>query len=116
MPREGPIQTNKLRKINIIFALTNLNGTKKVRQMGIKIYAPMAKQIPAFIEISVNSSSVANPLNPNQIGVPTAPQQVAKVLKINNKMTDSNLGCPVDMSIGAPSATGVPNPEAPSTM
>ena len=49
----------KLRKIKMIFFLTNANGTKKVKHKGIRINAPIAKQIPAFIEISENSSSVA---------------------------------------------------------
>ncbi|MGK3738645.1 MAG: hypothetical protein ACI90V_005492 [Bacillariaceae sp.] len=81
MPTEGPIQTNRLRNMNIIFFLTNLNGTKKVRDTGTNIYAPTAKQIPAFIEITMNSSSVANPLKPNQIGVPTKKTKKGVVIR-----------------------------------
>ncbi|VEU39082.1 unnamed protein product [Pseudo-nitzschia multistriata] len=61
----------------------------------------------------MNSSSVTNPAKPNQIGVPTAPHTVANVLNISNTTTDSNLGWPVEINMGAPRATGVPNPEAP---
>ena len=60
-----------------------------------------------------SSDSSIDP-NPNHTGVPTAPNTVASVLNTSSADTVSTLSCPRLASIGAASATGVPNPEAPA--
>mmetsp|Transcript_46006 Transcript_46006/g.85853 ORF Transcript_46006/g.85853 Transcript_46006/m.85853 type:complete len:232 (+) Transcript_46006:2246-2941(+) len=64
--------------------------------------------------LSGSSSKVNSPENPNQMGVPTPPNGVARVFMMRAVTTTRKGSCPSWPIIGAASATGVPKPEAPS--
>ena len=69
------------------------------------VFAPMSMS-----SLCGNSSSS----KPNHIGVPTAPNTVGVALKIRHSNATRIAGKPSPTRIGAASAAGVPNPQAPS--
>mmetsp|Transcript_32319 Transcript_32319/g.69769 ORF Transcript_32319/g.69769 Transcript_32319/m.69769 type:complete len:279 (+) Transcript_32319:864-1700(+) len=117
IPKSGSITPLNAKKRKRKFSLIISNGTMMAKMKGTRRYAPTTNATAALVEICVKSSRDRPRLpKPYHMGVPAAPNTVAKVLERSNTTTLSNLGWPSDISMGAPRATGVPNPDAPSTI